>query len=84
MSDQGSDSDYVAARFFVALFAVGTACLFAAILWNIHTGIAYAKIGGPIARLSDPQGFWTIITFQAAGALFFAWQSYRFHRSARL
>lgn len=82
MPDPAPTSDHIAARFFAVLFAVGAVGLTGSVLWNIHTGVAHAKIGGALVRSSDPHGFWANIAFQVALLLFFAWQSYRMGRIA--
>lgn len=83
MDDVNANSDQTAARFFAALFAVGAAVILSGIAWEIWTGVSHAKIGGPISRASDPQGYWTNVAFHGAGLLVFVWASWLMNRSLR-
>lgn len=83
MGDVPANSDHIAARFFAALFAVGAAVILTSIAWEIWTGVSYAKIGGPISRASDPQGYWTNVAFHGAGVLVFVWAARLMSRSVR-
>jgi hypothetical protein len=82
MSGTPPNSDFVMARFFAALFALGAIIILGSIAWDVWTGISYAKVGGAISRASDPQGFWVNSAFHGAGALLLGWASHRMHRSA--
>ena len=83
MAGSTSNSNYLAGKFFVGLFALIAAVLLGNIARELHLGIVQHKTGGVLLLADDPHGFWIDICIQAAIALFFGWQSYRLRRFAR-
>ncbi len=63
----------------VAAFATALTVFVA---WEMQTGTAYHKTGGPSYRSIHPGLFWFEIAFQAGFTLFVWWCAYRVWRRA--
>jgi hypothetical protein len=62
------------------LFLFGLLSLVLALV-GTFTGKAYGRGGSATARAEDPSGYWTLLTLEYVGGIFFIWLAYRMSMS---